>query len=151
MTNQHTRDVNSQSESSTRTLPSHLQTTQSKTPAHLGTSSVGNTHSWIKYLRAAPSPTQSVNVRFNMVCMDIETTEQRVFENIRCRLKEDLDSVEVQSRVAAKVCGGAVARAERLIEELSTVSGSCGFGNEEDDEVVNSSSKVRSIGAKATK
>lgn len=97
-------------------------TSQQRTTHKQTVSTGNNTHSWIKFLRAAPTPTQAVTVNFNVVCMDMENQEQRVFESIRCRLKEDLDNVEAQSRVAAEVSNDVVARAERLMEELSSCS-----------------------------
>lgn len=99
---------------------------------HARTGSSGNTHSWIRLLRAAPAPTQAVAVRFNVVCMDMEKHEQRVFESIRCRLKEDLDSVDVLRRVAADVSADVKARASRLEEELCPVEE--GDGDEDGEE-----------------
>lgn len=97
-------------------------TSQKKTEYKQTNSTGNNTHSWIKFLRAAPTPTQAVTVNFNVICMDMENQEQKVFESIRCRLKEDLDNVEAQSRVAAEVSSDVVARADRLMKELSSCS-----------------------------
>lgn len=94
------------------------ETMQSPAQAQTRSTTNGNAHSWIKMLRAAPKATHPASVRFSVVCMDMENQEQRVFESIRGRLKEDMDSVEAMSRVAGVVAQRSVARAARVCAEL---------------------------------
>lgn len=90
------------------------------------------THSWVRRLNGGPPPSHAAAVRFALVALDTERQEQKVFEAIRCRLREDLDGVDALRRVGADVSSRVQARAERLQRELALVDE--GAGNEGQEE-----------------
>ena len=94
--------------------PGKMTSTQNSTPSRPATA-----HSWVRRLTGGPPPSHAAAVRFAVVALDTERLEQKVFESVRCRLREDLDGVDALRRVAADVSAGVQARAERLQRELA--------------------------------
>lgn len=91
-----------------------MTSTQNSTPSRPTAA-----HSWVRRLTGGPPPSHAAAVRFAVVALDTERLEQKVFEGVRCRLREDLDGVDALRRVAADVSAGVRARAERLQRELA--------------------------------